>query len=217
MLFNNFIQNNIYGKYIVINLGGPIKHYIAKFFLFLGIGKGISCDGNPLISNISKGINFWSKNSLHLEEDKKKFNNNFFSINNSHITKNNIFQIYPVKILKSKLKKNPKIIFISRMDTNVTPEEKNIWDINKDRLLENLHLIDDQDYWNKNILDTTNEKIKFSVYLKLKLLLRYEIIKSLKNRFEEKMDVMGNDWKDYPIKSIASPDIASHKYNLKNI
>ena len=72
MLFNNFIQNNMYGKYIVINLGGPIKHYIAKFFLFLGIGKGISCDGNPLISNISKGINFWSRNSVYLEEDKKK-------------------------------------------------------------------------------------------------------------------------------------------------
>ena len=217
MLFNNFIQNNIYGKYIVINLGGPIKHYIAKFFLFLGIGKGISCDGNPLISNISKGINFWSKNSLHLEEDKKKFNNNFFSINNSHISKNNIFQIYPVKIFKSKLKKNPKIIFISRMDTNVTPEEKNIWDINKDRLLENLHLIDDQDYWNKNILDTTNEKIKFSVYLKLKLLLRYEIIKSLKSKFEEQMVIIGNDWKDYPIKSMTSPEIGSKEYNQKNI
>ena len=217
MLFNNFIQNNIYGKYIVINLGGPIKHYIAKFFLFLGIGKGISCDGNPLISNISKGINFWSRNSLYLEENKKRFNNNFFSINNSHITKNNIFQIYPVKILKSKLKKNPKIIFISRMDTNVTPEEKNIWDINKNRLLENLHLIDDQDYWNKNILDTTNEKIKFSVYLKLKLLLRYEIIKSLKSKFEEQMVIIGNDWKDYPIKSMTSPEIGSKEYNQKNI
>ena len=217
MLFNNFIQNNIYGKYIVINLGGPIKHYIAKFFLFLGIGKGISCDGNPLISNISKGINFWSRNSLHLEENKKKLDNNFFSINNSHISKNNIFQIYPVKILKSKLKKNPKIIFISRMDTNVTPEEKNIWDINKDRLLENLRLIDDQDYWNKNILDTTNEKIKFSVYLKLKLLLRYEIIKSLKSKFEEQMVIIGNDWKDYPIKSMTSPEIGSKEYNQKNI
>ena len=217
MLFNNFIQNNIYGKYIVINLGGPIKHYIAKFFLFLGIGKGISCDGNPLISNISKGINFWSRNSLHLEENKKKMDNNFFSINNSHISKNNIFQIYPVKIFKSKLKKNPKIIFISRMDTNVTPEEKNIWDINKDRLLENLHLIDDQDYWNKNILDTTNERIKFSVYLKLKLLLRYEIIKSLKSKFEEQMVIIGNDWKDYPIKSMTSPEIGSKEYNQKNI
>ena len=217
MLFNNFLQNNMYGKYIVINLGGPIKHYIAKFFLFLGIGKGISCDGNPLISNISKGINFWSRNSLYLEENKKRFNNNFFSINNSHITKNNIFQIYPVKILKSKLKKNPKIIFISRMDTNVTPEEKNIWDINKNRLLENLHLIDDQDYWNKNILDTTNEKIKFSVYLKLKLLLRYEIIKSLKSKFEEQMVIIGNDWKDYPIKSMTSPEIGSKEYNQKNI
>ena len=217
MLFNNFIQNNIYGKYIVINLGGPFKHYIAKFFLFLGIGRGISCDGNPLISNISKGINFWSRNSIHLEEDKKKLNNNFFAINNNHITKNNIFQIYPVKIFKSRLKKKPKIIFISRMNTKLTPEEKNIWDINKVRLLENFHLIDDVGYWKKNILDSNDEKEKYDVYLKLKLLLRYEIIKSLKNKFKEKMDVIGNDWKDYPIKSIASPDIGSHKYSLKNI
>ena len=103
------------------------------------------------------------------------------------------------------------------MDTNVTPEEKNIWDINKNRLLENLHLIDDQDYWNKNILDTTNEKIKFSVYLKLKLLLRYEIIKSLKSKFEEQMVIIGNDWKDYPIKSMTSPEIGSKEYNQKNI
>ena len=103
------------------------------------------------------------------------------------------------------------------MDTNVTSEEKIIWDSNKDRLLENFQLIDDRGYWNKNILDTTNEKKKFSIYIKLKLLLRYEIIKSLKNKFEEQMEIIGNDWQDYPIKSITSPEIGSAEYNQKNI
>ena len=210
MLFNNFLQNNIYGKYIVINLSGSFKHYIAKFFSLLGIGRSISCDGNPLISNISKGINFWSRNSLHLENDKKKLNNN-------HITKNNIFQIYPVKIFKSRLKKNPKIIFISRMNTEVTSEEKNLWDSNKDRLLQNFHLLDDVDYWKKNILNTNDENKKYNIYLKLKLLLRFEIVKFLKNRFGEQMFIIGNDWKDYKLKSQSSPDIGSKEFNLKNI
>jgi len=217
MLFNNFIQNNIYGKYIVINLSGPFKHYIAKFFLFLGIGRSISCDGNPLISNITKGINFWSRNSLHLEDDKKKLDNNFFAISNNHIAKNDIFQIYPVKIFKSRLKKNPKIIFISRMNTTVTQEEKNIWDINKVKLLENFHLIDDVGYWQKNILNTDDENKKYDIYLKLKLLLRFEIVKSLKDKFGEQMFIIGNDWKNYKLKSQSSPDIGSKEFNLKNI
>jgi len=217
MLFNNFVNNNIYGKYIVINLSGPFKHYIAKLLSLLGIGRSISCDGEPLISNISKGINFWSRNSLYIENDKKKLTNNFFAINNNHIAKNNIFQIYPVKIFKSRLKKNPKIIFISRMNTDVTQEEKSIWDINKVSLLENFHLIDDVSYWKKNILNTSDETKKYFIYLKLKLLLRFEIVKSLKNRFGEQMCIIGNDWKGYNLKSQSSPDIGSKEFNLKNI
>tara|TARA_E500000331_G_C17260947_1_gene715209 strand:- start:992 stop:2002 length:1011 start_codon:yes stop_codon:yes gene_type:complete len=217
MLFNNFIKNRIYGKYLVINLGGPLKHYIAKFLLFLGVGRGISCDGNPLISNISKGINFWSRNSLHLPENEKKLNNNFFAIRNNHISQNNIFQIYPLKVFRSKIKKNPKIIFISRMDTEVKPEIKNLWDINKSQLLQNFNLLDDIDYWNKNILDTKNENDKYTLYLKLKLLLRYEVVKSLKNKFDNQMEIIGNDWSNYPIKSSPSPEIGSKEYNLKKI
>ena len=217
MLFNNFILNNIYGKYVVINLGGPIKHYIAKFFLFFGIGRLISCDGNPLILDISKGINFWSRNSLYLPDNEKKLNNNFFAIANNHISQNNIFQIYPVKIFKSKLKKKPKIIFISRINIETTSEEKKIWDLNKKNLLENFNLIDDVNYWNKNVLKTNNEMKKYDIYLKLKLLLRFEIVKSLKNRFGDQMVIIGNDWKNLQVKSLPSPHIGSKHYNKKNI
>ena len=217
MLFNNFIKSNIYGKYIVINLGGPIKHYLAKFFLFLGIGRGISCDGNPLITDISKGINFWSRNSIHLPKDQKNLNNNFYALKNNHIIQNNIFQIYPVKILKFKLKKNPKIIFISRMDTKTTIEEKKIWEYNKTKLINNFHLLDDIDYWNKYILNTDNENKKYTLYVKLKLLLRFEIVKSLKDKFKDQMIILGNDWKDYEFESKLLPAIGSKEYNIKNI
>ena len=53
--------------------------------------------------------------------------------------------------------------------------------------------------------------------LKLKLLLRYEVVKSLKNKFDNQMEIIGNDWSNYPIKSSPSPEIGSKEYNLKKI
>ena len=217
MMFNNFLCNNIYGKYIVINLGGPLKHYIAKFLIFLGIGKGISCDGDPLILKISKGINFWSRNFLHIPDEEKKLNNCFAAIRNNHIMQNDIFQLYPINIIKSELRTNPKIIFVSRIDTRTTPEEKKIWDRNKDKLLKNFYLIDDVDYWNQNILDSSDERKKYTLYVKLKLLLRFEIIQSLKRRYGSQMEIIGNDWKIYPFKSTPSPHIGAKEYNKKDI
>jgi hypothetical protein len=217
MMFNNFLCNKVYGKYVVINLGGPFKHYIAKFLIFLGIGRGISCDGDPLISKISKGINFWSRNSLHIPEEEKKLNNCFTAIRNNHIVQNDIFQLYPIKSLKSELTTNPKIIFISRIDINTTPEEKKIWDKNKEQLLKNFDLIDDVNYWSQNILNSKDEMKKYTLYVKLKLLLRFEIVKSLKNRFGDQMQIIGNDWKEFSFQSLPSPAIGSKEYNVKDI
>jgi len=217
MMFNNFLRNGIYGKYIVINLGGPLKHYIAKLLIFLGIGKGISCDGDPSISDISKGINFWTRNFLYIPDKDKKLNNCFAAIKNNHVKQGNIFQIYPINIIKSKLNINPKIIFISRINTETTKEEKKIWDLNKDKLLKNFDLIEDVNYWNQNILDTIDEKEKYALYLKLKLLLRFEIIKSLKHKFNEEMKIIGDDWNVYSFKSESSPSIGSKEFNIKNI
>jgi hypothetical protein len=216
-MFNNFLFNNIYGKYIVINLGGPLKHYIAKFLIFLRIGRGISCDGDPLISKISKGINFWSRNFLHIPNEEKKLNNCFAAIRNNHIIQNDIFQLYPIKSIKTELKKDFKIIFISRMDISTTPEEKKIWDKNKEQLLKNFYLIDDVNYWNQNILNSSDENKKYTLYLKLKLLLRFEIIKSLKNKFDDQMEIIGNDWNVFPFNSTPSPEIGSKEYNIKHI
>ena len=46
--------------------------------MLLKIGKTISCDGRPLITDKSKGINFWLRGTtLNIPNEFKKFNNNF--------------------------------------------------------------------------------------------------------------------------------------------
>jgi hypothetical protein len=103
------------------------------------------------------------------------------------------------------------------MDISTTPEEKKIWDKNKEQLLKNLYLIDDVNYWNQNILNSSDENKKYTLYLKLKLLLRFEIIKSLKNKFDDQMEIIGNDWNVFPFNSTPSPEIGSKEYNIKHI
>ncbi len=81
---NNFLNTRIYGKYFILNLGGPFKNFFAKILLFLRIGKTISCDGRPLIADKSRGINFWMRGtSLNIPSNLKNLNNNFVTIDNS--------------------------------------------------------------------------------------------------------------------------------------
>ena len=118
---NNFLATRIYGKYFILNLGGPFKHIFAKVLMFLKIGKAISCDGRPLIADKSKGINFWLRGiTLNIPNDFKKLNNNFVHIYNPLFEENKVFQIYPIKIKKTLIQKDLKIIYISRVniDTN---------------------------------------------------------------------------------------------------
>ena len=122
---NNFLYSRIYGKYFILNLGGPLRYLIAKLLVFLKIGKAISCDGRPLIPDKSKGINFWMRGTmLNIPSDLRNLNNNYVTINNPLLQDKKVFQIYPVNIRKIKIKKNPKIIFISRIDTKTNIEEK---------------------------------------------------------------------------------------------
>ena len=78
---NNFLATRIYGKYFILNLGGPFKHFVARILMFLKIGKAISCDGRPLIPDKSKGINLWMRGTnLNIPDDLKNLNNNFETI-----------------------------------------------------------------------------------------------------------------------------------------
>ena len=209
---NNFLNTKIYGKYFILNLGGPLKHLIAKILLFLRIGKTISCDGRPLIADKSRGINFWMRGtSLNIPGNLKNLNNNFVTINNPLLQDKKVFQIYPINIKKTQIQDNLKIIYVSKVNIETNLEEKNIWEKYKTQLIEDFSLIDNKKFFEKIFPDNNNELKKFNLYKKLKLLLRFEIIKNIKTRFDKKLNLIGDDWSFFSFNSL--PSI----YNIKKI
>ncbi len=103
---NNFLYSRVYGKYFLLNLGGPIKHIFAKILLKLKIGIPISLDARPLLENNSNGINFFIRGtSLNIPKNFLHLDNNVVSIQHPILDNNDIFQIYPIDIKKTRIKK----------------------------------------------------------------------------------------------------------------
>ena len=209
---NNFLNTRIYGKYFILNLSGPFKNFIAKILLFLRIGKAISCDGRPLIADKSRGINFWMRGtSLNIPGNLKNLNNNFITFNNSLFHEEKVFQIYPINIKKTKIQDDLKIIYVSRVNIETNLEEKYIWEKYKTQIIEDFSLIDNKKFFEKIFPDNNNDLKKFNLYKKLKLLLRFEIIKNIKARFDKKLNLIGDDWSSFSFNSLSSI------YNIKKI
>ena len=209
---NNFLNTRICGKYFILNLGGPFKNFIAKILLFLRIGKAISCDGKPLITDKSRGINFWMRGTtLHIPKDLKKLNNNFVTIDNPFVKDKKIFQIYPISIKPTQIRKDCKIIYISNIIIEANTEEKLIWEKYKVQMMENFSLIDSKIFWEKIYINENSELRKYLLYKKFKLLLRFEIIKNIKVMFDKNLHLIGDDWNLFSINSSPS------NYNVKQI
>ena len=199
---NNFLKTKKYGKYLVINLSGPIKSFFAQLLIKLKIGKAISCDGRPLILDKSQGINFFVRGTnSNIPTDFRNLNNNYVSINHSLHDNKNIFQVYPIKIKKNKINENLKIVYMSGVNIDTTSNEKEIWNKYKKVIFEDFTTIDKKKFWdeifpNKNIDEILN------FYRKIKHLLRFEIIVLLKKEFGNKLYLVGDRWNEYSINSL---------------
>ena len=201
---NNFLHSRLYGKYFLLNLGGPFRHLVAKILLNTHFGFAISCDARPLIKNKKSGINFFIRGTnLNIPTNFKHLENNFVSIKNPFIQEENIFQIYPINIPYSKINDETKIIFIGGANIDINDEQKILWEKCKKEVLDNFTILDKKSFWKKYLGKNDIENI-FIFYKKFKLLLRYEIIKYLKKKFGEKFVLIGNDWKNYSINSLPS-------------
>ena len=208
---NNFLHSRIYGKYFLLNLGGPFRHLVAKVLLKINFGFAISCDARPLIKNKKSGINFFIRGTdLNIPSNFRHLNNNFVSIKNPFSEEKNIFQIYPINITNSKINSHPKIIFIGGANIDMNDQQKILWEKCKTEILNDFTILDNKNFW-KKYLGENNIKNIFVFYKKFKLLLRYEIVKYLKKKFNEKFILIGDDWKSYTINSLSS------NYNLNYI
>ncbi len=209
---NNFLKSRTYGKYFILNLGGPFRYFIAKLLIFLRIGRAISCDGKPLITEKSRGINFWMRGTTqHIPKDLKKLNNNFVTIDNPLVKDKKIFQIYPINIKQTQIRRDCKIIYISKIIIEADAEEKRIWEKYKVQMMEDFGLIDSKIFWEKIYIKENNELEKYFLYKKFKLLLRFEIIKNIKVMFDKNLHLIGDDWNLFSINSSPS------NYNVKQI
>ena len=201
---NNFLHSRLYGKYFLLNLGGPFKHLVAKILLNTHLGFAVSCDARPLIKNKKSGINFFIRGTnLNIPTNFRHLDNNFVSIKNPFIQEENIFQIYPINIPNSKINYEPKIIFIGGANIDINDEQKNLWEKCKKEVFDDFTILDKKKFWKKYLGENNIEDI-FIFYKKFKLLLRYEVIKYLKKKFGKKFILIGNDWKNYSINSLPS-------------
>ncbi len=207
---NNFLHSRKYGQYLIINLSGPFKYYLSKIFMFLKIGKYISCDGKPIIKDHKIGYNFFIRGTdLNIPSDFKSLKNNIVSIKHPMLKNKKIFQVYPINLKKVNPNKNLKIVFMSTINVNCTKYELNIWEKHKNEILNNFSIIDNKDFWLKITNEGNNIEIN-KLYRRIKLLLRFEIIKHLKNKYKEKFNLFGDDWNKY------YKDALRSDYNIKN-
>jgi len=201
---NNFLHSRVYGKYFLLNLGGPFRHLIAKILLKTNFGFAISCDARPLIKSKKSGINFFIRGTnLNIPSNFRHLNNNFVSIKNPFKEEKNIFQIYPLNIDYSKINNQPKIIFIGSANIDINDQQKILWEKCKKEVLSDFTILDKKKFWEKYLNKNTIEDI-FIYYKQFKLLLRLEIVKYLKNKFNENFILIGDDWKNFSINSLSS-------------
>lgn len=201
---NNFLYSRFYGKYFLLNLSGPLRYFISKILININFGFAISCDARPLVESEKSGINFFIRGTnLNIPSNFRLLNNNFVSIKNPFKEEKNIFQIYPINITNSKINNEPKIIFVSGINIDLNDQQKILWEKCKKEVLNDFTILDKKSFWEKYLSESNVENI-FVFYKKFKLLLRYEIVKNLKKKFNEKFTLIGDDWKNYSINSLSS-------------
>ena len=201
---NNFLKSRIYGKYILLNFSGPFKYYLSKILILLKIGRGISCDGRPLIKNKSQGYNFFIRGTdLNIPSNLLDLDNNIVSIKHPLLKNDKIFQIYPIDIKKNKMNVDVKIIFMSSIKLETNEEESLFWKAHKEKILNNFVILDDKLFWQNNLPNKSLLEIN-RFYRITKTLLRFEIVTYLKKIYDKKFVLIGDDWKKYSFDSLKS-------------
>ena len=201
---NNFLRTRFYGKYLVLNLGGPFKHFIAKIFLKFKLGLAISCDGRPLISEKKLGVNLFLRGTnINIPIRFRNLSNNYVTINNPLNKEENVFQLYPINIKTSLIKNESKIIYVSGINIETSEKENHLWQKNKKKIIGNFAILDDKEFW-KKCLNEDDFKDQYIYYRKFKLLLRFEIINYIKENFDKKFELIGDDWRKYNVNSATS-------------
>ena len=115
---------------------------------------------------------FWLTGTIHKIPDKfKNFNNSYVNMRSVFHSNDNVFQLYPLIKKKLDLMKI-KIIYISSFKLKKPEITSEYWKKYKQKINENLTLIDNKNFWLNELDSKYNDQERFIIY------------RDLKNKFE---------------------------------
>ncbi len=201
--FNNFIKIRKIKNYRMYDFSGFPKYYIFGYplyfltKLFKTLFKNftfISCDSYPQLK--LNGVNIWFGGpSIKVPEKYKSYKNNCFVIENFVRKEENLLNFFPAYPSNLNIKSKPKIVFIG--DTNTLADKliDNIWNNEKENIMDRFSIIDERTFWHKyNLL--SNSRLHY-YYIQLKERLRLNLILNLNEIFNKDLIVVGNKWNNY--------------------
>ena len=196
---NNFLSVKKVKDVSIINLSGPILYLVGKLLYFFLRSKKvifISCDGEDYLYREANSINLWMGGTTYKIPNKyKKFNNNFVSASTLFTDETKLLTFFPTNISKTIINEECKFVYISE---NKKVENKNslkIWEENKDKILNDLSLINKEEFWKK--LGNINGEISQRLYADIKSLIRFELVRELDIMLKNKFVLVGSNWKKY--------------------
>ena len=209
---NNILKCKKINQTYIIDLSGPLLYLFGKFLYFFIKSRKvvfISCDGLDFLERETNSINLWfGGTSEKIQERYRKFKNNFVMGSTIFTDDTKILTFYPTLINKNKLNFDFKFVYISENKEITNNKSIKIWEEYKNTILDNLDLIDKKYFW-KNIVDEKKEPVQ-KIYIDIKSLIRLELVKELIKILDDRLILIGSNWKS--IYSKALPSNYSNKY-----
>lgn len=217
LAFNNFLKIKDVNGYRLIDLSGPYFFWLGYLLYKLNLSKKfrfISCDGWPFLNNIKNSINLWFGGTLQkIPENYKNYQNNYVTASTLFTSTEKIIQFYPFNVKTRKNLEKPKITIALSCKLINDPIALKIWNEKKNIILKNLSLVEEKEFWKIPALETLDTKKKQFLYTCIKSLVRIELLKILKDKFQDRCILIGDDLKRYFPEALKSE--FKHDY-LKN-
>ena len=209
---NNILKCKKINQTYIIDLSGPLLYFFGKILYFFIRSKKvvfISCDGLDFLKRETNSINLWlGGTSEKVQEKYRKFKNNFVMGSTVFTDNTKILTFYPTLIKKNKLNLDFKFVYISENKEITNSKSIKIWKEYKNKILNNLELIDKKNFWN----DIVNEKKELvqKIYIDIKSLIRVELVNELIKILDNRFILIGSNWKS--IYSKVLPSNYSNEY-----
>ncbi len=213
---NNFLHVKKVKEVSIFNFSGPIFYLLGKFLYFFLRSKKIifvSCDGHDYLYREKNSINLWMGGTTSkIPSNYKKFKNNFVSASTLFTDENKLLTFFPVIKNRGKINDDYKFIYISENKKVENTNSLKIWQKNKDKILNDLSLVDKKEFW-KEIVDI-NDEIGQNLYIDIKSLIRFELVRELNIILKDKLLLVGSNWKKYYPNALESNYSGKYVENL---